>query len=183
MQLILLHSAFTPIKFSPTYLHQKNIQSRGQNQGKRTKENLKSNSRSNFSIREVLYTAISLWTIETFLIAREGYYENLDAKSPCGEQVRIQFTWHVSMGILLIRVSTGQRIKFTVDCRHGFIECNPGWWRALWRGSDGTLSFWWDGRSLDEFSRFLFMLARAHEPHQRSPRLSACFWIRPPHTS
>lgn len=107
LQLILLHSAFTPIKFSPTYLHQKNIQSRGQNQGKRTKENLKSNSRSNFSIREVLYTAISLWTIETFLIAQEGYYENLDAKSPCGEQVRIQFTWHVSMGILLIRVSTG----------------------------------------------------------------------------
>lgn len=136
LELILLHSAFTPIKFSPTYLHQKNIQSRGQNQGKRTKENLKSNSRSNFSIREVLYTAISLWTIETFLIAREDYYENLDAKSPCGEQVRIQFTWHVSMGILLIRVSTGQRIKFTVDCRHGFIECNPGWWRALWRGSE-----------------------------------------------
>lgn len=36
--------------------------------------------------------ATSLWTIETFLIAREGYYENLDAESPCGEQVGIQFT-------------------------------------------------------------------------------------------
>lgn len=47
---------------------------------------------------------------------------------------------------------------------------------------DEVVSFWWDGRSLDEFSRFLFMLARAHEPHQRSPRLSACFWIRPPHS-
>lgn len=66
LQLILFrfHSAFTLIKFLPTHLLTKNpkeySQSRRQNQGKCRKENLKSNSRSNFSIREVLNGQITL---------------------------------------------------------------------------------------------------------------------------
>lgn len=178
LQLILLHSAFTPIKFSPTYLHQKNIQSRGQNQGKRTKENLKSNSRSNFSIREVLYTAISLWTIETFLIAQEGYYENLDAKSPCGEQYVSNLRDTCPWGYSWFEFQQGKGLNLQSTAAMDSLNA------ILVDGAlfDEVVSFWWDGRSLDEFSRFLFMLARAHEPHQRSPRLSACFWIRPPHS-